>query len=209
METAIHAFATFFVTIGPIDIASFFIALSAHDDIHLRQRMAIRGTVVATVILYIFALAGEYLLDALSIGMPAFRFAGGVLLLLLAIDMVFARHSGISGLTAVEGQEADSKPDVSIFPLAVPLIAGPGAMTSSILLMGEVRGDLLGQGIVLMMLGLVLLLTLLCLLIAGWIVKLFGITGVNVITRVLGIILAALAAQYVFDGLHNSGLWNG
>lgn len=190
-------------------MASFFIALSAHDDIQLRQRMAIRGTAVAAVILYIFALAGEYLLDALSIGMPAFRFAGGILLLLLAIDMVFARHSGISGLTPVEGQEADSKPDVSVFPLAVPLIAGPGAITSSILLMGEVRGDLLGQGIVLMMLGLVLLLTLLCLLIAGWIVKLFGITGVNVITRVLGIILAALAAQYVFDGLHNSGLWNG
>jgi multiple antibiotic resistance protein len=206
LEQAIHAFATLFVTIGPVDIASLFIALSAKADDSARQHMALRGTAISASVLFTFALGGAYLLNALGIGMPAFRIAGGILLLLLAIEMVFARHSGLSALTMTEDQEAHRKHDVSVFPLAIPLIAGPGAITSIILLMGEVKGKLYGQLLVLMMLTLVLLLTLLSLLVASRIVKLFGVTGVNVITRVLGILLAALAAQYVLDGLQESGV---
>lgn len=205
-EQAIHAFITFFVAIGPIDIASLFIALSAGVDPRERWRMALRATAISTVILMGFALGGGFLLTALGIGMPAFRLGGGLLLMLLAIDMVFARHSGLSGLTPLEDAEADSRQDLSVFPLAVPLIAGPGAITSTILLIGEVSGDLGGQAIVLGMLGAVLLLTLLALLGAGQIVYLFGVTGVNVITRILGILLAALAAQYILEGLRDGGV---
>lgn len=204
LDVAIHAFATLFVTIGPIDIASLFIPLSGRVDTEAERRaIAIRAIVISAVILFAFALVGDRLLLALGIGMPAFRFAGGILLLLLAIEMVFARRSL---LTSGEDREAHAKEDVSVFPLAVPLIAGPGAITSIILLMSEVKGDLPGQAMVLGMLVAVLVLTLLALLAAGWIVHRFGVTGVNVITRVLGIVLAALAAQYVFDGLLQSGV---
>jgi len=206
LDYAIHAFATLFVAIGPIDLASLFIALSAKADAPARQRMALRGVLISTIVLVAFALGGAYLLKILGIGMPAFRIAGGILLLLLSIEMVFARHSGLSGLTSTEDQEAHRKQDVSVFPLAVPLIAGPGAITSIILLMGEVSGNLSGQLVGLAMLTLVLLLTLGSLLAAGRIVKWFGVTGVNVITRVSGIVLAALAAQYVLDGIQESGL---
>lgn len=205
-EQAVHAFIVFFVAIGPIDIASLFIALSAAVDRCERRRMALRACAISSVILMGFALGGDLLLTGLGIGMPAFRVGGGLLLMLLAIDMVFARHSGLSGLTPIEDAEADSRQDLSVFPLAVPLIAGPGAITSTILLMGEVSGNLGGQAIVLMMLGAVLLLTLLALLGAGRIVHLFGVTGVNVITRILGILLAALAAQYMLDGLSERGI---
>lgn len=206
LDYAIHAFATLFVAIGPIDLASLFIALSAKADAPARQRMALQGVLISATVLVVFALGGAYLLKVLGIGMPAFRISGGILLLLLSIEMVFARHSGLSGLTLTEDQEAHRKHDVSVFPLAVPLIAGPGAITSIILLMGEVSGNLSGQLVGLAMLTLVLLLTLASLLAASRIFKWFGVTGVNVITRVSGIVLAALAAQYVLDGIQESGL---
>lgn len=205
-DHAINAFVTFFVTIGPLDIASLFMALAAGIDSQSRRRMAFRGTAISGLILVGFAVGGDWLLSALGIGMPAFRVAGGTLLMLLAIDMVFARHSGLSGLTPLEGEEADQRQDLSVFPLAVPLIAGPGAIASTILLMSEARGDMVGQSIVLVMLALVLFMTLLALLAASRIVHLFGVTGINVITRILGIILAALAAQYLLDGLQASGV---
>ncbi|MFQ6022934.1 MAG: MarC family protein, partial [Acidiferrobacterales bacterium] len=157
-------------------------------------------------VLVAFALGGEYLLSALGIGLPAFRIAGGILLLLLAVDMVFARHTGLSGMTANEDEEARQREDVSIFPLAVPLIAGPGAMASAVLVMGQAQSSLSGQMVVLAMLALVLGLTLLSLLAAGYIMRFFGVTGVSVITRVAGIVLAALAAQYLLDGLRESEL---
>jgi multiple antibiotic resistance protein len=106
----------------------------------------------------------------------------------------------------LEGEEADHRQDLSVFPLAVPLIAGPGAIASTILLMSEARGDMVGQSIVLIMLVIVLFMTLLALLAASRIIYLFGVTGINVITRILGIILAALAAQYLLDGLRASSL---
>ncbi|NIR32159.1 MAG: hypothetical protein GWN84_23240 [Gammaproteobacteria bacterium] len=120
--------------------------------------------------------------------------------------MVFARHSGLSGLTRPEDEEARRRDDVSVFPLAVPLIAGPGAIASTILLTGEAQGRWAEQLVVLAMLALVLGCTLLALLGAGRIVSFFGVTGVNVVTRVLGIVLAALAAQYILDGLHGSAV---
>ena len=168
--------------------------------------MAIKGVLIAAIILFVFAFVGEFLLRALGIGFPAFRIAGGILLLLLAIDMAFARPSGIRSTTAPEQEEASHKEDISVFPLAIPLIAGPGALTSLLLLMGKAQGDILAQTVVLGVLALVLLANLAVLLAAAKVSKLMGVTGVNVINRVLGILLAALACQFVIDGILQSGI---
>jgi multiple antibiotic resistance protein len=168
--------------------------------------MAVKGVVIAAIILFVFAFIGEFLLHALGIGFPAFRIAGGVLLLLLAIDMAFARPSGIRSTTPPEQEEASHKEDISVFPLAIPLIAGPGALTSLLLLMGKAQGDILGQAVVMGVLTLVLLANLAVLLAAAKVSKLMGVTGVNVINRVLGILLAALACQFVIDGILQSGI---
>ena len=133
--------------------------------------------------------------------MPAFRIAGGILLVLLSIDMLMARDSGLRNTTDGEAAEGVKRADISVFPLAIPLIAGPGAMTSIVLLMGKAEDDPSMQGAILATLAVVLLLSLLCLLVAGSLMKLLGVTGVNVITRVFGIITAALGVQFVIDGV--------
>jgi multiple antibiotic resistance protein len=124
-----------------------------------------------------------------------------VLLFLVAVDMVFARSSGVRALTAQESQEVDPSHDISVFPLAIPLIAGPGALTTMVLLMGQAGADPLARASVILMLALVLAITLGFLLMATRIVRLLGTTGVNVVSRVLGVLLAAVATQLVLDGL--------
>jgi multiple antibiotic resistance protein len=161
---------------------------------------------IAAGILFVFAFGGDFLLRTLGIGFPAFRIAGGILLLLLAIEMVFARASGIRATTRPEQEEASHKDDISVFPLAIPLIAGPGTLTSVLLLMGRAGGDPWREAAVLAMLAGVLMTTLLVLLTAGPLSRLLGVTGINVITRVLGILLAALACQFIIDGLLDSGV---
>jgi multiple antibiotic resistance protein len=165
-----------------------------------RRRIATRSIAVAAVTLVVVALAGHMVLRFLGIGLPAFRIAGGLLLLLLSIDMVFARHSGIRSTTDAETEEAEDSTDVAIFPLAIPLIAGPGAMTSIILLMGQADGDLALQAIVIGVMLSVLGLCLATLLCAIPVMDRLGVTGINVVGRVFGIVLAALAVQYIIDG---------
>ncbi len=205
-DTALIAFTTFFATISPIDVAALFAALTSQDSAAERRAMAIKGCLIAAGILLVFALFGDFLLERLSISLPALRTAGGILLLLIAIDMVFARHSGGSSTTHEEENEASGKKDISVFPLATPLIAGPGAMGAAILLVANTEGDILAETVVIaVMLG-VILLTFLSLLMASQIQKLLGITGLNVVARVVGVLLAALAVQFIFDGIGNSGL---
>jgi multiple antibiotic resistance protein len=206
IETAGLALATFFATIGPLDAAAMFAALTANETAQQKRSIAIRGSLIGTVILVAFALIGEYLLAGLGISLAALRAAGGILLLLIAIDMVFARSSGGTSTTAEEEQEAISKTDISVFPLATPLIAGPGAMGAAILLMANQEGDLTGQAIIIVSLLAILLLTFISLLLAGKIQKLLGVTGMHVITRVMGVLLSALAVQFIFDGIKQSGL---
>ncbi len=206
IDVAIVAFTTFFVTVGPVDVAVVYAALTPRHSQVARRRMAVRATLVATVILLGFALLGETVLSWLGISMPALRTAGGILLLLIGIDMVFARQSGGVSATESETREASSRSDISVFPLATPLIAGPGAMGAAILLMAGTGGDTREQAIVLAMLLLVLTLTLICLLTAIRIQRLLGITGAQVLTRVLGVLLCALAVQFVFDGIDASGI---
>jgi multiple antibiotic resistance protein len=205
-ETAILAFTTLFATVGPIDVAVMYAALSANSPPARRRAMALRGTLVATVILLFFALFGRTMLDHLGISLAALRTAGGILLLLIAIDMVFARSSGGVSTTADENREAAGKADLSVFPLATPLIAGPGAMGAVLLLMANTEGQPQLQMVVLLTLGLVMFITLAALLGANHLQKYIGVTGLYVISRVFGVILAALAVQFIIDGIGQSGL---
>ncbi|MCW5640559.1 MAG: MarC family protein [Rhodoferax sp.] len=206
IETAGLALATFFATIGPLDVAAVFAALTANQTPQQRRSLAMRGSLISAAILVAFALVGEPILKTLGITLPALRTAGGILLLLMGIELVFARSSGANSTTAEEEREAAGKADIAVFPLATPLIAGPGAMGAAILLMANQQGDFVGQAIVLASLLAILLLTFVSLLLAGRINALLGVTGMHVIMRVMGVILCALAVQFVFDGIRNSGL---
>jgi len=203
-ELLFDTFLILFVVIDPIGLAPIFAALTHGEPEPYQRRMAVRGTALAAMVLVVFTLLGDSLLAALNIGLPAFRIAGGVLLFLLAIDMVFARHSGVRALTQREQAEAEHKRDISVFPLAIPLIAGPGAITTVLLTAGGRHESFAAVGALLAMLGVVLALTLLSLLYSTRITKLLGETGANVVGRVLGILLAALAVQFVLDGLQTS-----
>lgn len=200
MEILFNTFVVLFIVIDPVGIAPIFIALTRNESKVYRRKMAIRGTALAAAILLVFFFLGDSLLAALSIGIPAFRIAGGALLFLLAIDMVFARHSGLRSTTTEEQHEAANKHDVSVFPLAFPLIAGPGALTT-VLLMAASRTSLAIFFGMLVILVMVLALALLSLLGAPTILRLLGETGTNVISRLLGLLLAALAVQFVIDGV--------
>lgn len=206
IETAVVALTLLFATIGPLDGAAVFAALTVHATPQARRSMAVRGTLVAAGILLTFALIGEHLLAALGITLAALRTSGGILLLLIGIDMVFARSSGGTSTTVEENREAALRQDLAVFPLATPLLAGPGAMGATILLMAETGGQLALQAAVLGALILILTLTLVLLLMAGRLQKLLGVTGMHVITRVFGVLLAALAVQFIFDGIAESGL---
>lgn len=201
IETGLLAFTTFFATVAPIDVAAMFAALTARTRPRQRRAMAVKGTLISAAILVVFAIFGEALLKKLGITLPALRTAGGVLLLLIAIDMVFARTSGGTSTTKDETEEAEQKEDISVFPLATPLIAGPGTMGAVILLMAGARGDLAREAAVLAALGLVLVITLALLPVATQVQRVLGVTGLHVITRVVGILLAALAVQFIFDGV--------
>jgi multiple antibiotic resistance protein len=208
-EALIIAFTTFFATIGPVDVAVVYGALSREMTSDQRRRTAVRAVFLASCLLFAFALFGQILLDRLGISIPALRTAGGILLFLVGLDMVFARHSGVASTTPDEDREARERKDIAVFPLATPLIAGPGAIGAAILLMTNTGGDLYQQLAVMAALGVVLLLTLLLLLVSGQVHRLLGVTGMNVVSRIFGVLLTALAVQFVFDGLKESGLFLG
>ena len=189
-----------FVVVDPVGLAPIFAALTQGESPAAKRRIAIRGTLLAGTILVIFVLVGDSLLNVLGIGMPAFQIAGGLLLFLLAVDMVFARSSGMRSTTEREHREAEAKKDISVFPLAIPLIAGPGALTTVLLMVGEQGDDPLVIGTVLVVVFLVLLATLASLFFSARLMAIMGETGANVVSRVLGVILAALAVQFVLDG---------
>lgn len=200
VDVLINTFVVLFIVIDPIGTTPIFAALTRDASPDRQRTMAIRGTALAAAILFVFFLVGNRLLEALHIGLPAFRIAGGGLLFLLAIDMVFARHSGLRSTTAEEQLEAEHKRDVSVFPLAFPLIAGPGALTTVLLMASSWSGMPMFLAM-LGILGFVLSLSLLSLLFAPAIMRMLGETGANVISRLFGLILAALAVQYVIDGI--------
>jgi multiple antibiotic resistance protein len=200
IDLLVNTFVILVVVIDPIGLSPMFAALTHGGSAAYKRRMAFKGTALAAVVLVVFALIGDGLLRSLGISLAAFRIAGGVLLFLLAIDMVFARHSGLRSTTQSEQVEAEHRKDISVFPLAIPLIAGPGAITTVLLTVGS-QPSLISSLAFLLVLVLVLLLTLGALLLAPRTMMLMGETGANVVTRTLGIVLAALAVQYMLDGV--------
>jgi multiple antibiotic resistance protein len=201
LEKIFNMFVVLLVVIDPVGVTPMFGALTrGGGDLH-RRRMALKGTALAAAILLVFAFIGDWLLTTLGIGLPAFKIAGGVLLFLIALDMVFARQSGGRSATGREQEEARHKEDISVFPLAFPLIAGPGALTTILLMVGESRGQPLYFAAMIGVLLVILAITLLCLLAAGQLMKLLGETGANVMDRLFGVILAALAVQFILDGV--------
>ena len=205
-ETALVAFATFFATIGPVDVAALFAALTTRSTAAERRSMAFKGVGIATIILLAFAIFGGAALERLGITLAAMRVAGGILLFLIAVDMVFARASGGITTTEDETDEAKHRQDISVFPLATPLIAGPGTMGSVVMLSAEAGNDMIKLGYVIAALLAVLLICLGALMVSSQLQRIFGVTGLNVLSRVVGVLLAALAVQFVFDGLKGSML---
>ncbi|WP_347304494.1 MarC family protein [Croceibacterium sp. TMG7-5b_MA50] len=199
----LSAFATLFVVIDPPGCAPIYAGLTARFDRAARRTMAIRACVVAGAILVFFALFGQRLLGALHIELNAFRIAGGIMLFLIALDMVFEKRTQRREQRAEQVMADPAQDDVSIFPMAMPMLAGPGAIASVMLLQSNADG-LSGTLVVLGALTLVMALTLAALLAAGPLMKAVGPRFEAVLTRLLGVLLAALAAQYVIDGLRGS-----
>ncbi len=201
-ELFASAFATFFVVIDPPGCAPIFASLTNGTSQAHRRAMAIRSVLVASGILLVFAIFGEDLLRTLGISLDAFRIAGGVMLFLIALEMVFEKRQERRENRA---EDVKSKPvdDISVFPMAIPMIAGPGSIASAMLMMA--RGNGMEESlIVLGALALVLVITLVALLLAGPLMKLLGYKVEAMITRILGVLLAALAVQFVIDGVRAS-----
>jgi multiple antibiotic resistance protein len=203
LDLFISAFVTFFVVIDPPGCAPIYASLTKGATAAQRRNMAIRAAFIAAIILLVFALFGEQLLGALHIELDSFRIAGGVMLFLIAIDMVFEKRTERREERAAKIIETPEIEDVSVFPMAMPMIAGPGSIASVMLLMSQNEG-LDRSIVVLSALGAVLLLTLLALVAAGPIMRVLGSKAEAVITRLLGVLLGALAAQFVIDGLRAS-----
>ncbi|MBK5264005.1 MAG: MarC family protein [Alphaproteobacteria bacterium] len=202
-ELFISAFITFFVVIDPPGCAPIYASLTSGASSAQRQSMAIRAVIIATLILLIFALFGEDLLRALGISLDSFRIAGGIMLFLIALEMVFEKRTQRREDRAQKIIDTPEVEDVSVFPMAMPMIAGPGSIASVMLTMARSEGTS-GTLIVLAAMGSVLLLMLGALLLAGPLMRVLGQKIEAVITRLLGVLLAALAAQFVIDGVKAS-----
>lgn len=203
LEIFITAFVTFFVTIDPVGVAPIFAGLTGDKTKKEKNSIALKAVFASAVVLFLFGLFGKGLLDTLGISLDAFQVAGGLLLLLVAIDMVFEKRSQRRSLRASEWEEEKTQHDIAIFPLAIPMIAGPSAITAVMLGVTEHQGHLELQALAYGALGLVLLINYIILLGAGWLLKLAGPAVTTGFTRILGVILAALSVQYVFDGVVN------
>ncbi|MEI9902028.1 MAG: MarC family protein [Hyphomicrobium sp.] len=206
LETALTSFATFFATIGPVEAAVLFATLTPKMERAERAAIALRATAIAGVLLLIFTLFGQPLLDELGVSIAALQTAGGIILLIIALDMVFAKPTSAFKLTQPEDEEAHTKDDIAVFPLAMPLLAGPGAMSAGILLASNAEGNPLLLATTVGALAAVMVMTLALLLLSHRINRMIGITAQRVLMRVFGILLSGIAVQSLFNGLGASGL---
>ena len=206
-ELAATALATLVVAFGPVETAAVFGALTAGVHRPERLRLARKAVLIGGGVLLVFALAGLNVLSALHITLDAFRVAGGILLLIQARDLIFADRGGHGALTPREEREALRPGDIAVFPLAFPLIAGPATLTAVVLLMGQTEGEPLHAAVVIGCTVACLAVTYLCLLATEVLHRVLKTTGVNVVARLSGMILAALAVQFIFDGLRSAHLF--
>lgn len=201
-ELGLTAFVTLFVVIDPIGLAPLFLALTPGASHAQRRAIGLRALAIAFALLALFGVAGEALLGAIGIDMAAFRIAGGLLLFLTAVDMLFERRQPRREKSA---HQTDALPDPTVFPLATPLIAGPGALATMVLLIGQHPGDYAAQALVYGAMTAVLAICFALFLAGGLIERVLGPTGINVVTRLLGMLLAALSVQFVVEGLRAFG----
>ncbi len=202
----VPAFVTLFVVIDPIGLAPLFVALTKGMTHRQRLAVGLRACIIAAMLLTLFGLAGEAILAGIGITMPAFQIAGGVLLFLTALDMLFDRRGARRAGHAKGGQAHDPADDPSVFPLAMPLIAGPGAMAAMILLVGETGWAWQGVLAVHLVMLVVIIAAFVLFLLAAPLERLLGETGTMVVTRLLGMLLAALSVQFVLNGLRGAGV---
>lgn len=205
-ETFLTAFTTFFAVIGPIDTAVLLASLTPNMTRAERRAISVKAVFIATIIILLFALVGQPVLTGLGVSLAALQTAGGIILFAIALEMTLARRPGPSArLSAKESEEAEDKAEhhaeIAVFPLATPLLAGPGAMTSAIVLAAGTKGDVGLLGAVIVAIIAVMAVTLVLLLLAQEIHQLIGVTARKVIVRVFGVLLAALAVQSIFNGL--------
>ncbi|HEX3848900.1 MAG TPA: MarC family protein [Steroidobacteraceae bacterium] len=203
IETLIKFFVVFFVVVDPISLIPLFAGLTQGASARYKKKMAVRATAIALVICVLFALVGARFLEVMGITLSAFRIAGGTLLFLIALDMVFARTSGTRS-TSTEQEEAKRREDISVFPLAFPFIAGPGALATILLTAGEAGSSTLQFAGLLIVVALVLIVCWVLMLATPRLMKVLGVTGAAVVSRLSGVILAALAVQFIVDGIHGS-----
>ena len=206
LEFAASAIVMLLVTIGPLETAAIFGVLTAAARRPERRRLAFRSVVIAGGVLVVFAIGGMKFLGLLQVGMPAFEVAAGILLLLQSIELIFGHPAGLSTLTKSEEREAQRSDEIAVFPLAIPLIAGPASITATMLLMGQAGTDPLRVIVLFLMLLLALALTYAALILVDPLGRALGVTGTNVIARISGILLAALAVQFIFDRIEESHL---
>jgi multiple antibiotic resistance protein len=199
-ETLLSAFVTLLVTIGPFETAPVFGVLTRDVTRTERRRIARQAVGIAGTVLILFALGGQQLLSILHVSLPALRTAGGILLFLEAINLMTA-NPGTSSINPEERDEARPPRDITVFPLAFPLIAGPGSLMAVILLMSKAHGNLPLQGGILAVLILCLVLTLAAFFMVDGLRRVLGVTGTDVVGRISGLLLAAMAMQFVFDGV--------
>ena len=198
----VSAFVTFLTIIDPVGLAPVVISLTAHLSDKQRAKIITRAIVISAIIIAFFALVGRIVLDRLGISLYAFNMAGGVLLFLVAVDMLFGRPSGTRE-TKTEEEEAMTREDISVFPLAIPMIAGPGTIATTILYvnLATATGNPISILAVAAAIVSALFLAWLVMRSSYWIIHLIGRTGILVLSRILGILLAALALQFVFNGI--------
>lgn len=195
----LSAFVTLLVTIGPVENAAVFMSVTAGVHRLQRRSLALRAVLIAGAMLTLFALGGVEVLGLLHVSFPAFRVAAGALLFLQSVTLVFS-SPGLSSISESEQHEARQPGDVAVFPLAFPMIAGPGSLSAVVLFAG-VAGGLVGRIALLAMLALCLAATLVAMLAAQWLEDRLGHTGTDVVSRISGVVLAAVSVQFIFDGL--------
>jgi len=199
-EFLLKAFATLFVIVDPLALAPVFLALTIGLGEAERRQIAVRAVIIAFCVLAAFALGGQRFVALLGISFPAFRIAGGLLLFFIAFEMLFEKRQARHAATAEAAREGEAQ-QIAAFPLAIPLISGPGAITAAMLLAASAQGDYLRLGLLIAVIALVLSLCLVVALLAARVDRFLGVTGRIVFSRLLGVVLAALAVQFVVDGV--------
>ena len=211
LAAALTAFTTFFAVIGPVDSAVLVASLTPNLTRAERRALSVKAVLIATIIIFVFALIGEPVLRQLGVSIAALQTAGGIILFMIAIDMTLSRRTSLTTLSPRENAEAEGKADahaeIAVFPLATPLLAGPGAMTGAIVLAASTDGDPAQLAGVILGIFAVMALTLALLLVAQEVHQAIGVTARKVIVRVFGVVLAALAVQLIFDGISAAKLF--